>query len=288
MSILYRRGYRLVDTKYTLLIVDDEQNIINSLKRLFRRDGYNLLSALNGEDALKILHENDVQLVISDQRMAGMSGTEFLARVKSDFPDIIRIILSGYTDVDAITESINKGHIYKFFLKPWDDHNLRLEIKQCIEQYELIKKNRELNEIVVNKNKELETMNEELKRINDNLETIVKQRTKDLEIQNQALELSRAIFEYVPLPVVGISSDGMIAMSNKMALGLTNDTMGFEIGKNISEYISVDANNLVDGVINKGDSETIENYSFMGKTYKILVAPLLGQFKGKGVIFVLI
>ena len=195
----------LADRIYTILIVDDEEYIINSLKRLFRRDGYRILTALNGEEGYKILCENDVQLIISDQRMSGMNGTEFLEKVKNNFPDVIRTILSGYTDIDSITESINKGHIFKFFLKPWNDNNLRLEVKYCIEQYELIKKNKELSEIIIKKNKDLEIMNEELKRINDNLETIVQKRTKDLEIQNQALELSRSIFNDMPLPVLGIS-----------------------------------------------------------------------------------
>ena len=278
----------MADRIYTILIVDDEEYIINSLKRLFRRDGYRILTALNGEEGYKILCENDVQLIISDQRMSGMNGTEFLEKVKNNFPDVIRTILSGYTDIDSITESINKGHIFKFFLKPWNDNNLRLEVKYCIEQYELIKKNKELSEIIIKKNKDLEIMNEELKRINDNLETIVQKRTKDLEIQNQALELSRSIFNDMPLPVLGISSDGMIVMSNRKALSIKKDTHGFELGSNISEYFADDKKDLIDKVINMGDSETIDECSIMGTNYKILITPLLGQFKGKGVIFILI
>jgi DNA-binding NtrC family response regulator len=83
-------------------------------------------------------------MVISDQRMPKMSGTEFLAALKTKYPDVLRIILSGYTEVDSITESINKGHIYKFLSKPWNDHNLKLEIKQALEQYDLIQANKKL------------------------------------------------------------------------------------------------------------------------------------------------
>ncbi|MGD9158626.1 MAG: response regulator [Desulfobacteraceae bacterium] len=277
-----------MDSKYTILVIDDEEFILKSLKRLLRMDGYNILTALSGDEGFEILKENDVQLIISDQRMSGMSGTDFFEKVKDDFPDVIRTILSGYTDVDSITESINKGHIFKFFLKPWNDNNLRLEIKHCIDQYELIKKNKELDEILIKKNKELETINKELKSINDKLESIVKKRTKDLEIQNQALELSRAIFEDMPLASLGISSDGMIVMCNKKALAITHDNAGFEVGRNISEYIPDNAKQMVDNAINNEDTEAIEQCSIMGKNYKILIKPLSGQFKGKGATIILV
>ncbi len=130
---------------HTVLCVDDEENILHSLKRLLRKEGYRLLTATSGTDGLRVLENNDVHLVVSDQRMPEMSGTEFLAKVKENYPDAIRIVLTGYTDVDSITESINKGHIYKFILKPWNDHNLKLEIKQGLEQYDLMQSNKRLN-----------------------------------------------------------------------------------------------------------------------------------------------
>ena len=133
------------ENRHTVLCVDDEKNILQSLKRLLRKEDYRLLTASSGEEGLKVLEENDVHMVISDQRMPEMSGTEFLAALKTKYPDVLRIILSGYTDVDSITESINKGHIYKFLLKPWNDHNLKLEIKQALEQYDLIQANKKLD-----------------------------------------------------------------------------------------------------------------------------------------------
>lgn len=271
-----------------ILIVDDEEYVLNSLKRLLRRDGYRILTALNGDDGFKLLRENDVQLVISDQRMPDISGTEFLAKVKDDFPNAIRTIISGFTDVSSITESINKGQIYKFFYKPWDDNNLRLEIKQCLEQYALIRKNRELNELVIKKNKELEHINDELVRINTNLESIVEKRTKDLEIQNKALELFRAIIEDMPLPVMGIGADGMIVMRNKKAMEITYGNAGFEVGNYISDCVSSDLNTCIDRAIKNGEMEIIDNCPVMGKNYKILAAPILGEFKGKGITLIFI
>ena len=271
-----------MENKYTILIVDDEENILRSLKRLLLMDGYRVLTAMSCDEGYKILTKNDVQLIISDQKMPKSSGTEFLAKVKEKYPDIIRTILSGYTDVNTITESVNKGHIYKFFFKPWSDNGLRLEIKQCLEQYELINKNRELNDIVVKKNRELKLMNEDLKRINDNLEILVQARTKDLEIQNQALELSRAIFEDMPLPALGISSDGMIVMCNKKAFDITCNNDCFEVGRNISEYLPDAIKQIFKNALDKENSQKIESCSMMGGNYKILIEPLSGRFTGKG------
>lgn len=277
-----------MEKKKTILIVDDEEYVISSLKRLLHRDGYRILTALSAEEGYKIVSENDVQLIVSDQRMPGESGTEFLAKISVDFPDIIRTIISGYTNVDSITESINKGHIYKFFYKPWDENNLRLEIKQCLEQYELIRKNRELNELIAKKNKELEIINDELVRINTNLESIVHERTKDLEIQNKALELFRAIIEDMPLPVIGISSDGMIVMRNKKALDITFGNAGFEVGNYISDCFPSYLNEHIDRAIKDGRLEVINDCPVMGTNYKVFIAPLIGQFKGKGVTLIFV
>jgi len=154
------------DKKHTILCVDDEKNILNSLKRLLRKEAYRLVTASGGKEGLEKLAAEEISLVVSDHRMPEMSGTEFLQKVKNQYPDIIRIILTGYTEVDSITESINRGHIYKFLLKPWNDQNLILEIRQALDQYDLVKANKKLNNEVIKKNAEL-------KRINENLEMLV-------------------------------------------------------------------------------------------------------------------
>jgi diguanylate cyclase (GGDEF)-like protein/PAS domain S-box-containing protein len=119
------------EQKPTLLLVDDEENILNALMRMLRRDGYRILTATNAQDALDILGRNEVQVVISDQRMPGISGTELLAQVKEMHPETVRMVLSGYTDLTAVTSAINEGAIYKFLTKPWDDEELRLQIRDA-------------------------------------------------------------------------------------------------------------------------------------------------------------
>jgi ActR/RegA family two-component response regulator len=115
----------------TLLLVDDEENILSALIRMLRRDGYRILTATGADDALDVLGRNDVQVVISDQRMPGTSGTELLSKVKEMYPDTVRMVLSGYTDLAAVTAAINQGAIYKFLTKPWNDEELRLQIRDA-------------------------------------------------------------------------------------------------------------------------------------------------------------
>ncbi|MCK5533385.1 MAG: EAL domain-containing protein [Halopseudomonas aestusnigri] len=115
----------------TILLLDDEENILRALARVLRRDGYKILMATRAQDAFELLAKNDVQVILSDQRMPEMNGTEFLSRVKDLYPDTVRIVLSGYTDLKSVTDAINKGAIYKFLTKPWDDELLRHDIAQA-------------------------------------------------------------------------------------------------------------------------------------------------------------
>jgi YesN/AraC family two-component response regulator len=271
---------KMNDYNHTILCVDDEENILNSLKRLLRKESYRLLTAPSGADGLKLLEENSVHLVISDQRMPQMDGTQFLAKVKEEYPDAIRIILTGYTNVDSITESINKGHVYKFLLKPWNDQSLKLEIKQALEQYDLIQANKILHKKVLKQNEELKTMNE-------NLEALVSERTKQLVIQNRALELSRAILQDLPLPIIGVSSDGMIAVTNQEAQALSCNGHAIEVGGELAEYFPTDIQQNVAAALKTNKKQSLKEYRLSDGVYNIDVSPLSGRFHGKGVIMAL-
>ncbi|MBI4996734.1 MAG: EAL domain-containing protein [Rhodocyclales bacterium] len=115
----------------TLLLVDDEANILSALTRVLRRDGYRILTATSAAEGLELLALNEVQVIVSDQRMPEMSGTDFLGRVREMYPDTIRIVLSGYTELRSITDAINRGAIYKFLTKPWEDELLRENIREA-------------------------------------------------------------------------------------------------------------------------------------------------------------
>jgi EAL domain-containing protein (putative c-di-GMP-specific phosphodiesterase class I)/CheY-like chemotaxis protein len=115
----------------TLLIVDDEPSILSAMSRLFRHENFRVLTAARSTEAFELLAQNSVQVIISDQRMPGMSGTEFFARVRLLYPDTLRIILSGYTELEAVMDAVNHGAVYKFLTKPWEDEQLREQIREA-------------------------------------------------------------------------------------------------------------------------------------------------------------
>ncbi len=120
----------------TLLLVDDERNILRALKRLLAEEGYRIVTADNAGEALELLARENIQVVISDQHMTGMSGTEFLSRVKTLHPDTVRIILSGVADLETVTKAVNEGEVYKVLTKPWDGGQLRKIIRDSFRVYE--------------------------------------------------------------------------------------------------------------------------------------------------------
>ena len=123
------------ETQLTLLLVDDEPSILSALKRLLRREGYHILCAESAAQGLELLATHLVQVIISDQRMPGMTGTEFLGKVKDLYPDTVRLVLSGYSELNTLTEAINKGAIYRYLSKPWDDEKLKQEVTQAFRYY---------------------------------------------------------------------------------------------------------------------------------------------------------
>src|SRR5487761_2120818 len=121
----------------TLLFVDDEVNILSSLKRLFRPGGYRIFTAESGAQGLEILQHEAVDLVVSDMRMPEMNGAKFLEQVNARWPDTIRILLTGHAEIGATIDAINKGHIYRYISKPWEDNDILLAIKQALHQKKL-------------------------------------------------------------------------------------------------------------------------------------------------------
>jgi CheY-like chemotaxis protein len=129
--------------KPKMLVVDDEPDNLDLLYRTFRRD-FHVLRAESGVSALSMLSaEGEVAVIISDQRMPEMKGTEFLSKTVPDFPDTVRIILTGFTDVEDLVEAINAGQVYKYITKPWDPHELRAVVQRAAETYDLLKQRTE-------------------------------------------------------------------------------------------------------------------------------------------------
>jgi diguanylate cyclase (GGDEF)-like protein/PAS domain S-box-containing protein len=119
----------------TLLLVDDDVNVLGALHRLFRRDNYRVLTAASPAEGFELLALYHVQVILCDQKMPVMNGTEFLSKVKEMYPDTMRIILSGYTGVETVLDSINRGAIYRFYTKPWNETELRDNVRLAFRQY---------------------------------------------------------------------------------------------------------------------------------------------------------
>ena len=181
--------------QHTLLFVDDEQNILNALQRVFRKEPYKMLMTTNPIEALRLIETESLTLVISDHRMPEMSGTEFLSRVREIKPDVVRIMLTGYADIKSAVQAINESHVYRFISKPWNDDDLRLAVRAALRQSELVQLNRELTDTIKQQNQELYDINRSL---NDR----VKQRTQELEEKNEELfqlsaRLQSGLFETI-------------------------------------------------------------------------------------------
>jgi response regulator RpfG family c-di-GMP phosphodiesterase len=144
-----------LDAVINVLYIDDEVHNLNSFKAGFRRL-FNVFTAESAAEGRKILETEKVQIIITDQRMPVMTGIEFLESIIPDFPDPIRILLTGYADINAVVDAINKGQVYKYIQKPWMDEDLRINIEKAYEIYALRKENRELTEQLLLANKQLE------------------------------------------------------------------------------------------------------------------------------------
>lgn len=251
-----------------LLLVDDEENILASLRRLFRRDGHEVLVAQSGREGLQILANRSVGVVVSDQRMPEMSGVEFLREVKQRFPDSVRIVLSGYTDLKSMTDAINEGAIYKFLTKPWDDDQLRANVSEAFERYFLKQDNLRLT-------RELSTAVEELSRINDELEHRVEEKTRELTQNLQALRLAQAVLEHQPAAVFGLWEDDRIAVANRAAYarfagpGVT--LLGEPFGEVVPPVLADTVRHLRERFAADGSSEE-ENVPALGR---VICAPLV-------------
>lgn len=165
----------------TLLFIDDEANILAALKRLFRPLGYNILTAESGAEALALLEQETVDLVVCDMRMPAMTGAEVLEQARLKWPDVVRILLTGYSDLESTVAAINRGEIYRYIAKPWNDNDIALTVRDALEHKYLLAEKRRLEALTRHQN-------EELKALNASLEDKVRQRTGELRVALNSLE----------------------------------------------------------------------------------------------------
>jgi putative nucleotidyltransferase with HDIG domain len=173
---------------HVVLFVDDEINILKAIQRLLRYEPMRVLTATDPAGALEIMRKTPAQVVVTDQRMPTMSGVDFLSAVRDQHGDVIRMMLTGYTEMNIAVEAINKGEIYRLITKPWNDDELRATLRQAFDHYDLKSEIKRLNTVSREQNFKLQDMNR-------NLEVKVRERTKQLALKNQ--ELSTAYIQTI-------------------------------------------------------------------------------------------
>ncbi len=188
--------------KPRLLVVDDEQNILNSLQRFFKFKGYEVVTCLSGEKALEVLGQSPpFSVIISDYRMPGMNGVDFLKSARNLCPHTVRIVLSGFADLVAIISAVNEGSIFKFIAKPWNDEELHTTIQDAVEYY-----------------------NAKIAR----QDALSSMETNHLQ-QSPDFQLYKSLFEGMPVGFVGINSNNNIRIFNEYAgkaLNISNSVIG--------------------------------------------------------------
>jgi len=204
---------RIQKPQRRLLLVDDEQNIVASLKRLLRSDNYHIFTAHSGQEGLGLLAHQAVDVIVSDQRMPGMLGADFLRKARELCPDTIRIMLSGYTELQSVTDAVNEGAIYKFLTKPWEDELLRGHIADAFRLKEIADDNERLN-------LEVRTANQELASANRRMEQLLQEKQRQISLGEISLNVARELLQQLPLAVIGLDDQGMIAFVNGAAARL--------------------------------------------------------------------
>lgn len=139
----------------SILYIDDEPHNLTAFKATFRRS-YNIYTAESAEEGRRILESHEIQIILSDQRMPKMTGIEFFASILHDFPDPIRILITGYTDINAVIDAINLGQVYKYLTKPWNENDVKNFIDKAYEVFYLRQQNAELMEKLIDANQKLE------------------------------------------------------------------------------------------------------------------------------------
>jgi diguanylate cyclase (GGDEF)-like protein len=220
MTELLRSGFGLAQhllrfnrARPTLLLVDDEPSILSSLKRLLRNEGYRIVTAASGSEGLQVLAEQAVDVIVSDQRMPGMTGVEFLRNVRQLYPDTVRIVLSGFTELQTVTDAVNAGAIYKFLTKPWDDVQLRTHIQEAFSYGAMANENRLLT-------LQVRTANQKLATVNRELECVLAQQRGEIKRREITLDIVHEALSNVPVPVLASDDLGTIVLANRAAIDL--------------------------------------------------------------------
>lgn len=254
-----------------LLLVDDEANILSALKRLLRQDRYDIVTANNGLEALQALKNGVVDVIVTDQRMPGMTGVEFLRLAKESYPDTIRIVLSGYTELQSVTDAVNEGAVYKFLTKPWDDIQLRGHIAEAFKRKEMSDENLRLQQ-------QLQLANQALETTNRTLDKLLKEQGERIENDEVILQITHEILAHVSTPILGIDDETSIVFVNAAAqelLGGSHTLLGLKAARNVPQ-------------LGQAWDQASTEVDINNERYKVLTHPMGRNSRSRGKLMTLI
>jgi two-component system sensor histidine kinase/response regulator len=238
--------------KINILYLDDEEQNLFSFVALFRRD-YNVFTTTSAQQAVDYLSNNDVQIIFSDQKMPDVSGVEFFETIRHDYPDAVRILITGYADIDAVIDAINRGQVYRYVTKPWDANELKVCIENAIEKY--------------NRDKELRVKNSELERVNAELEQFVYSASHDMRAPLASIKGVINVAKADGLDEKAMGYLEMIERStNRLNDFVTNIIYYYQNTQADEELSEVDFDKLLDEVIEKYRSHDSSQRIRFGKT----------------------
>ena len=217
-----------------VLCVDDESSILNALRRVLVEEDWDVLYAGDGNRGLEVFAEARPHLVLSDFRMPGMDGVDFLKRTKEIDPDCMRIVLSGYADVKLVVSALNEGEIYRFIGKPWNDDEL-LDV---------------LRKALAHRSAEMEN-----RRLRAELTRKVEERTCELEANNRSLRFVQVMLEMLPMPIAGVNAQSVVVCANAAARALLDPTGEGVVGVGACDVFDDNVAVIIRRVLRSGQAE---------------------------------
>jgi putative nucleotidyltransferase with HDIG domain len=246
-----------------VLFVDDEVNILKAIARTFRQESVRVYTASSALEALALLEAEPIQVVVSDQRMPGVPGVKLLGQVRERFPEVVRIMLTGHSEIDAAVEAINHGQIYRLLTKPWDDQELRATVRQALGDWSMRAEIRRLNRVA-------QQQNSTLQELNVSLERKVDERTRELHQKN--LELRKAYLSTVRALSESVDAKDSYTRGHSERVGVYASRIARELGckREFVERIylagllhDIGRIGIPDAIIGKPDRLTPEEYALM-------------------------
>lgn len=276
----------MADETYRVMLVDDEPNIINALHRLLRREGYEIVTANSGIQALELFEKADGRsaVVVSDFRMPEMNGIEFLRCVCERYPDTVRIILSGYADAEAIQAAINEGHVYKYVSKPWDDEELREVVRTSVRRYEAVRKTRAWLGVMNALEKEMEQVGVVLGE--DQEDGASDRRSWEapapkLSFGYDKLNIWREMVDLIPAAVIGVDLEEMIVVANPATERILKMDRRMMLGNQASTVLPAELAEMVGGVARGERMAAKMSLMVEGQPVKVECVALAGNNDGE-------